>query len=100
MITAAHEDVPTGVGRSNTGTYRGSVISFALSAIALGLLGGAPPISILPAIIGVTGGLISSRRLRTTLRDRRGRGMATAAVVIGLSAGALSLITVFTSQPV
>ncbi len=97
MITGEREDVPADVRPAYAGTYRASVISFALSAIAVGLLLGTGPISIFPAMLGVVSGLYSSYRLRASPPGRGGRGMATAAVVIGLIAGAISLIMIFGS---
>ena len=98
MPTNAQDEISTRARPVDAGTYPGSIASFALSAIALGLLLGTGPISIFPASLGMTIGLFSAYRLRTTHDGRGGSGMATAAVVIGLFAGATSLIMIFSTH--
>jgi hypothetical protein len=97
--TGAREDVPTGVGTTDAGTYPGSILFIRTIGHRLGIAGGCSPSSIFLAILGVALGLFSSYRLRTTKRGRGGRGMAIAAVVIGLIAGVLSLVSAVGSQP-
>ena len=98
MLTEEQERACTEASPVGRRKSRGSILSFGFSAIALGLLLGTGPISIFPALLGVIGGLISLYRLRTAHDGRGGSGMATAAVVIGLFAGATSLIMIFSTH--
>ena len=98
MTTTSKGAVPL---RERAGSREGSVgavISFGLSAVALGLLLGTGPISIFPAILGVLGGTWTLYRLHSSAEDWGGKGMATAAVILGLLVGALSVIIVAGSQ--
>lgn len=78
----------------------GSIVSFGLSAIAVGLLLGTGPISIFPALLGVMGGLFRLIRQRAVHAGPGDRGLATAAVVIGSVTGVLSVIIMFSSHAV
>jgi hypothetical protein len=76
-------------------------ISYAMSAVALGLLVGTGPVlGILPAAIGIVGGVVSSIRLRLVHAGQRGRGLAVAAIVIGTISGGISLLAALGSAPV
>jgi hypothetical protein len=78
------------VGRR--GTSSGAIISFGLAAISLGLLLGIGPISVFPAALAVLGGAWSRYRLSASTQNQGGKRMATAAVLLGLAVGALSVI--------
>lgn len=79
-------------------TSPGATISFALAAVALGLLLGTGPISLFPAALAVFGGAWTRYRLSASTPERGGKGMATAAVVVGVIVGALSVIMMTGTQ--
>ena len=69
---------------------------FSLSALLL--IVGTPPIGVLAAPIGVTGGIVSYARIRSAPTEPLGRGMAIAAIGIGGVALALSLMILVNTQ--
>jgi len=71
-----------------------ALFSLLFSVIGLSTLIFAGPISSLPALFGIVGGVISSFRLRSTNVDETGRGLALAAIIVGVLAFGLSWLMI------
>ncbi len=72
-----------------------ALFSLLFSVVGLSTLPFAGPISSLPALIGRVGGVLSSYRLRKTAVGETGRGIALAAIIVGVFAFGLSWLMIF-----
>ena len=71
-----------------------ALFSLLFPAVGLSTLIFAGPISSLPALIGIVGGVMSSYRLRTRAVGETRRGIALAAIIVGVLAFGLSWLMI------
>jgi len=71
-----------------------ALFSLLFSVVGLSTLIFAGPISSLPALVGVVGGVISSYRLRSRDVGVSGRGIALTAIIVGVLAFGLSWLMI------
>ncbi len=71
-----------------------ALLSLLFSVVGLSTLIFAGPISSVPALIGILGGLLASYRLRARNVGETGRGMALAAIIVGVVAFGLSWLMI------